>query len=45
MLRFLHLVIETALTLFEKTPLDQLLKNTESTVDTPEINNQLNLFN
>ena len=34
-----------SLTLFEKTPLDQLLKNTESTVDTPEINNQLNLFN
>jgi len=34
-----------SLTLFEKTPLDQLLKNTEMQMDSPELNNQLNLFN
>ena len=33
-----------SLTLFEKTPLDQLLKNTESQVDISQIHNQLNLF-
>jgi hypothetical protein len=34
-----------SLTLFEKTPLDQLLKNTEAQMDTLQDNNQLNLFN
>jgi len=34
-----------SLTLFEKTPLDQLLKNSEMQVDSAPINNQLNLFN
>jgi hypothetical protein len=34
-----------SLTLFEKTPLDQLLKNMEAKMDSPKINNQLNLFN
>ena len=34
-----------SLTLFEKTPLDQLLKNTEIQMIMPENNNQLNLFN
>lgn len=34
-----------SLTLFEKTPLDQLLKNTEMQIITQQNNNQLNLFN
>lgn len=34
-----------SLTLFEKTPLNQLLKNTETQMTTPQDNNQLNLFN
>ena len=34
-----------SLTLFEKTPLDQLLKNTEIQMIMTENNNQLNLFN
>ena len=34
-----------SLTLFEKIPLDQLLKNMESKKDTLHINNQMNLFN
>ena len=34
-----------SLTLFEKTPIDQLVKNTEVQMDTPESYNQLNLFN
>ena len=34
-----------SLTLFEKTPLDQLLKNTETQMTMPDDNNQLNLFN
>jgi hypothetical protein len=34
-----------SLTLFEKTPLDQLLKNTEAQMTTSQDNNQLNLFN
>ncbi len=34
-----------SLTLFEKTPLDQLLKNMEPQMDTLQDNNQLNLFN
>jgi len=34
-----------SLTLFEKTPLDQLLKNTEYKMTIPENSNQLNLFN
>ncbi|KAF0202201.1 MAG: transposase IS4 family [Gallionellaceae bacterium] len=34
-----------SLTLFEKTPLDQLLKNMEPQMDTPQDNNQMNLFN
>jgi hypothetical protein len=34
-----------SLTLFEKTPLDQLLKNMEAQMTLPENNNQLNLFN
>jgi hypothetical protein len=34
-----------SLTLFEKTPLDQLLKNTEMQMITQQNNNQLNLFN
>jgi uncharacterized protein DUF4372/DDE family transposase len=34
-----------SLTLFEKTTLDQLLKNTEIQMAMPENNNQLNLFN
>ena len=34
-----------SLTLFEKTPLDQLLKNTEMQMNSPQLNNQLNLFN
>ena len=34
-----------SLALFEKTPLDQLLKNTETQMTTPQDNNQLNLFN
>ena len=33
-----------SLTLFEKTPLDQLLKNTEIQMNMPQNNNQLNLF-
>jgi len=33
-----------SLTLFEKTPLDQLLKNTEIQMSMPQNNNQLNLF-
>ncbi len=33
-----------SLTLFEKTPIDQLLKNMEPNMDTQEIDNQLNLF-
>ncbi|MDO8893268.1 MAG: IS4 family transposase, partial [Sulfurimicrobium sp.] len=34
-----------SLTLFEKTPIDQLLKNTEMQMTTRQNNNQLNLFN
>ncbi len=34
-----------SLTLFEKTPLDQLLKNTESQMRNYHVSNQLNLFN
>lgn len=34
-----------SLTLFEKTPIDQLLKNIEIQTITPDNNNQLNLFN
>jgi hypothetical protein len=34
-----------SLTLFEKTPLDQLLKNMEPQIDTQSDNNQMNLFN
>jgi len=34
-----------SLTLFEKTPLDQLLKNMEAQMDSQELNNQMNLFN
>jgi len=34
-----------SLTLFEKTPLDQLLKNMEPQMDMPQDNNQMNLFN
>jgi len=34
-----------SLTLFEKTPLDQLLKNSELQMSPPENDNQLNLFN
>lgn len=34
-----------SLTLFEKTPLDQLLKNTEEQMNSPQFNNQMNLFN
>ena len=34
-----------SLTLFEKTPIDQLVKNTKVKMDTPESYNQLNLFN
>lgn len=34
-----------SLTLFEKTPLDQLLKNSETKMNIPKNNNQLNLFN
>lgn len=34
-----------SLTLFEKTPLDQLLKNMEAQMIMPDDNNQLNLFN
>ncbi|MDP1593240.1 MAG: IS4 family transposase [Gallionella sp.] len=34
-----------SLTLFEKTPLDQLLKNMEAQMAMPPNNNQLNLFN
>ena len=34
-----------SLTLFEKTPFDQLLKNTEMQMTTQQNNNQLNLFN
>jgi len=34
-----------SLALFEKTPLDQLVKNTEMQMTTPQDNNQLNLFN
>ena len=34
-----------SLTLFEKTTLDQLLKNTEMQMTTQQNNNQLNLFN
>jgi len=34
-----------SLTLFEKTPIDQLLKNTETQMSTPQDNNQVNLFN
>lgn len=42
----LYTILQTlSLTLFEKTPLDQLLKNSESQVSTHENDNQLNLFN
>ncbi|MDP2223264.1 MAG: IS4 family transposase, partial [Nitrosomonas sp.] len=34
-----------SLTLLEKTPIDQLLKNTEMQMITRQNNNQLNLFN
>jgi hypothetical protein len=34
-----------SLTLFEKTPLDQLVKNMEPQIDTQHDNNQMNLFN
>ncbi|MDO9470791.1 MAG: transposase, partial [Nitrosomonas sp.] len=34
-----------SLTLLEKTPIDQLVKNIEVQMDTPENYNQLNLFN
>jgi hypothetical protein len=34
-----------SLTLFEKTPIDQLLKNSELQMSPPENDNQLNLFN
>ena len=34
-----------SLTLFEKTPLDQLLKNMEYEMPTPQNDNQMNLFN
>jgi hypothetical protein len=34
-----------SLTLFEETPLDQLLKNMELQMNAPQDNNQLNLFN
>jgi hypothetical protein len=34
-----------SLTLFEKTPLDQLVKNMEPQIDTQQDNNQMNLFN
>jgi len=34
-----------SLTLFEKTPLDQMLKNMEPQMNTPQDNNQMNLFN
>jgi IS4 transposase len=34
-----------SLTLFEKTPLDQLLKNTETQMQNYQDSNQLNLFN
>ena len=34
-----------SLTLFEKKPIDQLVKNTEVLMDTPESYNKLNLFN
>ena len=34
-----------SLTLFEKTPFDQLLKNMESQMNAPQGNNQMNLFN
>lgn len=34
-----------SLTLFEKTPLDQLVKNMEPQTDTQQDNNQMNLFN
>jgi hypothetical protein len=34
-----------SLAIFEKTPLDQLLKNTETQMIMPQNNNQLNLFN
>jgi len=34
-----------SLTLFDKTPLDQLLKNYEMKVNIQQNNNQLNLFN
>ena len=34
-----------SLTLFEKTPIDQLVKNTEIQMITHQNNNQLNLFN
>ena len=34
-----------SLTLFEKTPLDQLLKNMEPQMNTQQDNNQMNLFN
>ena len=42
----LYTILQTlSLTLFEKTPLDQLLKNSELQVSPPENDNQLNLFN
>jgi len=34
-----------SLALFEKTPLDQLVKNSETQMATSQDNNQLNLFN
>jgi len=34
-----------SLTLFEKTPLDQLVKNSETPVDMQDNDNQMNLFN
>lgn len=34
-----------SLILFDKTPMDQLVKNTEVQMDAPESYNKLNLFN
>ena len=34
-----------SLTLFEKTPLNQLIKNMDQQIDAPQDNNQMNLFN
>ena len=42
----LYTILQTlSLTLFEKTPLDQLLKNTETQMQNYQDSNQLNLFN